>query len=115
MPKRLGNRQWGYSESLPPTYFAYRSMCFAMMCTTERHREFVADLLSKCQGLSKPQMVWIRRLSSADQTRLRPHQLEVLLVAATSRLKNWQHDRFVRALGIVRSFLSCFRNCLICI
>src|SRR5260370_25372096 len=52
-----------------------------VMDATERHREFVARLPPECPGLHKPQVMRIRRLARAEQTRLLAYKPKMLLIA----------------------------------
>src|SRR5262245_3156820 len=52
---------------------------------TERHREFVARLPPECAGLHEPQVMRIRRLARAEQTRLLGHGPKMLLIAIAAR------------------------------
>ena len=56
------------------------------MRSAKRHGEFVADLASHRPGLGEPQMVGISGGSATDQTRLRPNEFEVGLVAESTHL-----------------------------
>jgi hypothetical protein len=53
----------------------------AMVGAAEWNREFVADPAAQCARLGKSQMMSVRRLASAQETRLRGHELQVCAVA----------------------------------
>jgi hypothetical protein len=61
-------------------------MVVAVMGSTKRHSEFVADLASHRARLSESQMVGVSWTSPADQTRLRRNELEVYFIAMPTRL-----------------------------
>ena len=71
---------------VPPCCFIATSMNFSMMPTTERHRELVTYLAAKCPALRKAQVMRIRRLAAANQTRLFGHMSDMLAVANPARL-----------------------------
>ena len=50
------------------------------MGSAERHRKFIADLLSEPARLRKAQMVRVAGLSAADKAGLVGHKAQVLLV-----------------------------------
>ena len=52
-----------------------------MMSTAQWDDKLIADLASECPGLCKAQMVGIRRLTTADQTRLLGHISDVAAVS----------------------------------
>jgi len=63
----------------------------AVMCSAQRHREFVADLAPHRPRLGEPEMVRISGVSPADQTGLRRHELEMSFVAESPRLADREH------------------------
>jgi hypothetical protein len=60
-------------------------MDFAMMPPAHWHRELVAHFAPECPALRKTQVVGVRRLSAADQTRLCGNKPDVVAVANTPR------------------------------
>jgi hypothetical protein len=56
-------------------------MQLPMMTAAEGYGEFVADFETQRSGLDKPQVVWVRRLPSADQAGLRGDESQVCFVA----------------------------------
>src|SRR5260221_344066 len=61
-------------------------MQFAMMRATEWYRILITDLAAKRAGLSKRQVMGVRRLLGADETRLGADECEMLLVAVAHGL-----------------------------
>ena len=61
-------------------------MQLAMVRAAQWHRVFIADLPAERARLSKRQMMRVRRLLGANQTRLRAYEFEVLLVAVAHGL-----------------------------
>jgi len=59
---------------------------FPVMSSAQRHRELVADLEPHTPRLSEPQVMGIRRVSTANQARMRCHEFEVGFVAITALL-----------------------------
>ena len=56
------------------------------MDSAQRYRELVAHLESHCPWLGEFEMMRISGASSADQARLRCHELEMCFVAESTRL-----------------------------
>jgi hypothetical protein len=50
----------------PPVRFIATPMHLTMMTAAERHSEFIAHLTAKCPMLSKPKMMGIRWLTTAN-------------------------------------------------
>jgi hypothetical protein len=67
-------------QLLPPGAFVAAPVQVAMMGTTERHGEFVADLAPERAALRKLEMVRIRGTAAAGETRLRADEPEVIPV-----------------------------------
>ena len=65
-------------------------MVVPVMRSTQRDREFVADLASHRAGLGEPQMVGVSGASPTDKTRLRCHEFEVRFIAMPTRLADRQ-------------------------
>ena len=80
-PKMLGGFQRIDFESFPPRDLIAGLMQLPVMASAERDGEFVADFKAEGSRLSKPQMMRIARLPTADQTRLRGDKFQVSLVA----------------------------------
>ena len=55
-------------------------MQLPMMAAAERDRKLIADLETDSPWLGKAKMVGVRRLSTADQARLRGDKLQMLFV-----------------------------------
>src|SRR5262245_56799952 len=62
------------TQSIPPFKFFVASVSFSVMCSTQRHREFITDLLAEPFGLLKAQVVSVRRFSAANQAGLRSYK-----------------------------------------
>ena len=56
-----------------------------MVDTTKRNRELVADPAAQRPRLCKPQMMGVGRSASAQQARLRCHELQVRAIAIAAR------------------------------
>ncbi len=74
----------------PPGLLVAKAMVVPVVSSTQRDREFVADLASHRARLSEPQMVGVSRASPANQTRLRCNELEVRFIAMPTRLADRQ-------------------------
>ena len=74
------------TDLLPPCPFIAAAMNFAMMPTTERHRELVAYLAAQCAALSKTQVMRVRRNSTTDQAGLLGNKSDVLAISNSARL-----------------------------
>src|SRR5262249_56145956 len=59
-----------------------------MMPATERDREFIADLAAERTGLGKSEVVWVRGLAAAPETRLLGDIAQVLPVAIATRSRD---------------------------
>ena len=70
LPKPLGDLQRIDVQVLPPDYFIAGLMQLSMVTTAKRYGEFVTDFETKGSGLGKPQVMRIRRLTTADEARL---------------------------------------------
>ena len=73
----------------------------------QRHGEFVADLAAKRPALRKAQVMRIRRLAAANQTRLLGHESDMVAVANPARLGQGQ-GALVDRLGRTPCFLGVF-------
>ena len=62
----------------------------AMMQSAQRHGELVAHPAPERRGLSKPEMMGIRRSPTAEQARLQCYELEVIAVAVAPRFAQGQ-------------------------
>ncbi len=65
-PEHAGDCKWFYSCLLPPRSFITAAMDLTVVRATERHRELIADLATKCARLREAQMVWIGGAATAD-------------------------------------------------
>src|SRR6478672_9656087 len=70
--------------ALPPGSFVPGPMRGAVMCSTERYREFIARLAAERAGLDELQVMGIGRFAAAQEARLLGHEAEVLLVAVAA-------------------------------
>jgi hypothetical protein len=66
-------------------------MHFAMMSSTQGDGELIADLSAERPALRKAQVVGIRRLTTANQTRLLGHMSDVVAVSHSARFRQSQH------------------------
>src|SRR5262249_34040659 len=85
----------------PPRAFVARAVHRAMMPSTERDREFIADLAAERAGLREPEMMGVRGLAAAHETRLLADIAKVLPVAIATRYSN-REDALVDALRSTR-------------
>ena len=77
--------------SLPPGDLVTAIMDLAVVSTAQRHGELVAHFAAKCPALCKAQMMGIRGLATANQTRLLGHMSDMVAVANPARLRQRQH------------------------
>src|SRR5208282_4980056 len=75
----------------PPGGFIAAVMNFPMMSATQRDGEFVAYLPPECPVLRKPEMVGIRRLPAANETRTLGDEFDMRPVANPPRLRQCQY------------------------
>ena len=75
----------------PPRRFVTTAMHLAMMPSTQGNGELIADLAAERPALGKAQMVGIRWLATANQTRLFGHISDVIAVPDPARLWQRQH------------------------
>jgi hypothetical protein len=87
-PQRPSDRGRINPQFFPPRGFICAAMNLAMMTTTQRNRELVADLLAERSALREAKMVSITRLPAADQTRMRGDKLD--MIAVTNAPGLWQ-------------------------
>jgi hypothetical protein len=80
-PQRAGRNGRIYPYLLPPRSFIAVPMNFAMMSAAQGHSEFIADLAPKRPALRKAQVMCIRGLATANQTRLLGHISDVLAIS----------------------------------
>ena len=57
-------------QILPPNYLVAGLMWLPMVASAERHSKLIANFKTECPRLRKTQVMRIRRLPPADQTRL---------------------------------------------
>ena len=100
-PHGAGRNGRIYSYLPPPRDFIAAIVQLAMMPTTQRYRELVADLASHGAGLGEPQMVGVGGASSTDQAGLRCNKLEVGSVAEPTRLANRKYTFVDLGGGVV--------------
>ena len=60
---------------LPPSHFVAGLVQLPVMPTAERHGELIADFQANAARLRKSQMMWVARLPTTDQARLRCDEL----------------------------------------
>jgi hypothetical protein len=94
---------------LPPTWLIAGPMDRSVMRPTKRDCEFIAHFASERPGLSKAQVMGIRRLAAADQAGLRGDEPQVLLVAVAPGFGNGE-DALVDAVGLINSRNIRFRR-----
>ena len=93
-PKLISNTFRLNTELCPPSHFVTGLMHVAMMGTTERHRELIADLEAEAPRLREAQVVGIRRLAATNDAGLRCNKLAMAFVASPPRL--WRHGIIVQ-------------------
>jgi hypothetical protein len=76
---------------LPPGRLITGAMDRAVMGTTERHREFIADFAAERALLHEPQMMGIAGLATADQAGVQGDMAEMIFAAIAARCRNWEH------------------------
>jgi hypothetical protein len=59
---------------------------FAVMSTTQRHSELIADFARERAALAKAEMVRIRRSSAADQASVLSDKFDMLPITNAARL-----------------------------
>src|ERR1700728_2136027 len=69
----------------PPCRFVATAMEDTMVGSAKGHCELVADPAAQRTWLGKSQMVGVRRSSSAEQARLRRHELKMRAIAVAAR------------------------------
>ena len=77
----------GSMPASPPCGFIAAVVNLAMMASTQRDRELVADFAAESAALGKAQMMGIRGLSAADQARVLGDRPDVIPVANPARLR----------------------------
>src|SRR4051812_42838317 len=77
LPKRLRHCERCNTDRLPPPKLFGRPMRLAMMRAAQRHCVLIADLPPERARLGKRQMMRVRGLLGANQTRLRAHKSEM--------------------------------------
>ena len=86
MPELQGERHWVDLERLPPSDLLAPPVKLAMVNTTERNRELIADPAAEGAWLGEAEMVRIARDAAAHHTGLPCDELPVLLVAQSDAL-----------------------------
>ena len=79
-PKRPSDLDRVDPRALPPGSFVPGPMRGAVMCSTERYREFIARLAAERAGLDELQVMRIGRFAAAQKARLLGHEAEMRLV-----------------------------------
>ena len=85
LPQLSGNSDRVKFELFPPCRFVASPMKGTMVGAAERNRELVADPAAQGSRLHEPQMMSVRRSPSAQQARLRRHELQVRTIAVAAR------------------------------
>ncbi len=86
IPQRACDGQGIDADLRPPAGFVPNAMDFAVMNSTQRHRELVAHLARHGARLGEAQMMGIARCSAANKTRLLRDEFTMLLVAQANCL-----------------------------
>jgi hypothetical protein len=88
----------------PPRSLIAVLVNLAMVSSTQRHGELIADLSAECPALRKAQVMGIAGLAPANQTRLLGHMSDVIAVANPARLRQCQHTfvDHLRSLPVLR-------------
>jgi hypothetical protein len=102
-PQRTGRNCRIKTGFLPPRRFIAIAMNLAMVPSTQRDSELIADLAPHCPALCEAQVVGIRGLTAAIQTRLLGYTSDVIAVSKPARLD--AHAWF-DAAGVVGISLS---------
>ena len=79
---------------VPPRGFVAAAMHLAMMTTTERDRELIANFSAQSRGLCKTEMMRVGGTATANQARLLGDRFHMLPVANSAGHRQRQ-DRFV--------------------
>ena len=66
-PQRAGRNSWIYSDLPPPRGFIAESVHLAMVPSTQRNSELIADLAAERPTLCKAQVMGIRRRATANK------------------------------------------------
>jgi hypothetical protein len=85
LPEPAGNLGWVNAGLPPPRALVTCAMHRTMVPATEWDRELIADLAAKRTGLRESEVVGIRGLAAAQETRLLSHIAQVLPVAIAAR------------------------------
>ena len=91
----------------PPRSFIAVLVNLAMVSSTQRDSELVADLSAECPALRKAQVVGIAGLAAANQTRLLGHMSDVIAVPNPARLWQRQHTFVDRLRSQFALLLRC--------
>ena len=89
-PQRAGRNGRINSDLPPPRGFVAATMHLAMVPSTQGHGELIADLAPERPALRKAQVMGIRGLATANQTRLLGHMSDVIAVPNPARLRQGQ-------------------------
>src|SRR6516164_3641862 len=85
LPEPAGNLDWVNAGLPPPRALVARAVHRAVMPATEWDRELIADLAAERTGLGEPEVVGVRGLAAAHETRLLGDIAKVLPVAIATR------------------------------
>ena len=80
-PKAARGCQRFDPSSRPPISFLADAMQFAVMCSAQRNRELITDLLSKSAILRELEVMRVARLTSAEQARLLRDEPQMMAIA----------------------------------
>ena len=89
-PQIASDRHGVDAGLLPPPRFVAAAVKLSVVLPAQRDGEFIAHLPSECPRLGKPEMMGIGGFSTADQARLRGHELAMAFVTEATWLG---HDR----------------------
>src|SRR6516165_11210748 len=101
LPEPAGNLDWVNAGLPPPRALVARAVHRAVMPATEWDRELIADLAAERTGLGEPEVVGVRGLAAAHETRLLGGVAQVLPVAIATRGSE-REDALVDALRLTR-------------
>ena len=105
-PQRTGRDGGVKPGFLPPSGFVTTAMHLAMVPSTQRDCELIADLAPERPVLGETQMMRVRRAATADEARLLGNMADMLAIADASRL--WMGEGALINAGINGFFVFCF-------
>src|SRR5262249_22762333 len=99
LPEPAGHLDRVNAGLAPPRTLVARAMHRAVMSAAERDRKLIADLAAERTGVSESEVVWVRGLAAAHETRLLGDIARVLRVAIAPRGRT-REDAFVDAFRL---------------